>query len=271
MLHPFEYQAPRRRADLLRLLADHGPAARLMAGGTDVLVGIRAGTARPRLIVDVKRVDDYRGLVWSETEGLILKPATTINDVLRDPRMKERYPLLVSCAHDLASYQIRNRATVIGNIVNASPCADMAPALLCLDARALVVSRRGERMLPMREFFTGVKRTVLAPDEILERVEVPAASAGARGSYAKHKRISGHDLGIVGVAVHKLNGALRLAISSAAPTPVLVDGLSESAPADEVVAAVRRAISPISDLRCTKEYREHMVEVFVRRLLQEVK
>jgi carbon-monoxide dehydrogenase medium subunit len=123
----------------------------------------------------------------------------------------------------------------------------------------------------MRDFFTGVKRTVLAPDEILERIEVPAASAGARGAYAKLKRISGHDLGIVGVAVHKHGGAMRLAISSAAPTPVLVDGLDEAAPAEAVVAAARAAIRPISDLRCTKEYRAHMVEVFVRRLLREVK
>jgi carbon-monoxide dehydrogenase medium subunit len=112
---------------------------------------------------------------------------------------------------------------------------------------------------------------VLAPDEILERIVVPAAAAGARGRYAKLKRISGHDLGIVGVAVHRNDGVLRLAIGSAAPTPVLVDGLDATMPAEAIVAAARGAISPISDLRCTKEYRAHMVEVFVRRLLQEVK
>jgi carbon-monoxide dehydrogenase medium subunit len=123
----------------------------------------------------------------------------------------------------------------------------------------------------MLEFFTGVKRTVLASDEILERIVVPARSASARGSYRKLKRISGHDLGIVGVALMKQGGTLRLGISSAAPTPVLVDGLAESDSADVVVTAARKAISPISDLRCTKEYREHMVEIFVRRLLKEVK
>jgi carbon-monoxide dehydrogenase medium subunit len=271
MLHNFEYHAPRRRAELLGLLADHGGAAMLLAGGTDLLVNVRGGSERPALVVDVKRVEGFGAISWSDAEGLVIRPATTINDILRHPKVQASYPLLVSCAHDLASYQIRNRATVIGNIVNASPCSDMAPALLCLGARAVLASRTGEREVPMREFFTGVKRTVLAPDEILERVEVPAATAGARGAYAKHKRISGHDLGIVGVAVHRQDGALRLAISSAAPTPVLVDGLSESMPADEVVAAVRKAISPISDLRCTKEYRQHMVEVFVRRLLREVK
>lgn len=271
MLHRFEYRAPRKRSELLGLLADHGEAARLLAGGTDLLVNVRGGSATPRLVLDVKRVEGYGALSWSAAEGLAIRPATTINDILRDARIRESYPLLVACAHDLASYQIRNRATVIGNIVNASPCSDMAPALLCLDARAVIASNRGEREVPMREFFTGVKRTVLAPDEILERVVVPAASAGARGAYAKLKRISGHDLGLVAVAVHKHDGALRLAIGSAAPTPVLVDGLQESAAVETIVAAARQAISPISDLRCSKEYREHMVEVFVRRLLLEVK
>jgi CO/xanthine dehydrogenase FAD-binding subunit len=271
MLHNFEYQAPRKRSELLGLLADHGESARLLAGGTDLLVSVRGGSVTPRLVLDVKRVEGYGAMSWSDAEGLIIRPATTINDILRNARIRESYPLLVACAQDLASYQIRNRATVIGNIVNASPCADMAPALLCLDARAVIASKRGEREIQMRGFFTGVKRTVLAPGEILERVVVPVASAGARGAYAKLKRISGHDLGLVSVAVHKHDGALRLAIGSAAPTPVLVDGLQESATVETIVAAARRAISPISDLRCTKEYREHMVEVFVRRLLQEVK
>ena len=270
MLHEFTYQAPRKRAELLELLADHGATARLLAGGTDLLVNIRGGGATPKLVLDVKRVEEFSGLSWSDTEGLIIRPATTINDLLRDSRLHETFPLLVACARDLASHQIRNRATVIGNIVNASPCSDMAPALLCLDARAVIASRTGQREVPMREFITGVKRTVLAFGEILERVVVPAASAGARGGYAKLKRINGHDLGLVAVAVHKHDGALRLAIGSAAPTPVLVDGLQETDTAETVVAAARRAISPISDLRCTKEYREHMVEVFVRRLLTEV-
>lgn len=271
MLHDFEYAAPRTRADLLGLLADRDRSAVLLAGGTDVLVNIRAGTTRPQRVIDVKRVDGYGGLGWGDDGSLVLRPATTINDVLRDRRVRADWPLLAECAHDLASHQIRNRATVIGNVVNASPCADMAPALLCLDATAVIVSLRGERTLPMREFFTGVRRTVLAADELLERIVVPKASAGARGAYRKLKRIHGHDLGIVGVAVHKHAGRLRLGISSAAPTPVLVDGLQESDAPDTVVAAARRATSPISDLRCTKEYREHMVEVFVRRLLQEVK
>jgi carbon-monoxide dehydrogenase medium subunit len=270
MLHRFDYAAPRDRAELLDLLAARGRSAMLLAGGTDVLVNIRGGAVQPALVIDVKRVPGWSAITWSATEGLVIRPATTISALLRDPVVGARFPLLVACARDVASHQIRNRATVVGNIVNASPCTDMGPALLCLEASVSVASRRGAREIPMRDFFTGVKRTRLEPDEVLERIVVPAQSAAARGGYRKLKRINGHDLGIVGVAVMKHDGRLRLAVSSAAPTPVLVDGLQESTPADAVVDAVRTAISPISDIRCTKAYREHMVEIFVRRLLQEV-
>lgn len=271
MLQKFAYAAPATRKELLELLAERRGKAKLLAGGTDLLVNIRNGIMNPELVINVKRVQDYSGLTWSAAEGLVLKPSTTINEVLRDANVRKLYPLLCESAHDLASYQVRNRATVIGNVVNASPCSDMAPALLCLGAKAVIVSSRGEREVPFREFFKGVKKTVVQEDEILERIVVPAASSGARGLYRKLKRINGHDLGIVGVAFMKKDGAVRLGISSSAPTPVLVDGLSESDSVEDVVSAAKKAISPISDVRCSKEYRQYMVEVFVRRLFAEVK
>lgn len=269
MLHDFSYAAPRERAELLDLLAEYGPRAKILAGGTDLLVNIRAGILKPELVIDAKRVDGAGGVVWDPKLGLILRPATTINDLLRDARVRADFPLLAVCAHDLASYQIRNRATVIGNVVNASPCSDMAPALLCLGARAEIASAAGTRSVPFAEFFTGVKKTVLKSEEILERIVVPAQAAGTRGDYRKLKRINGHDLGIIGVAVARKDGALRIAVSSAAPTPVLVDGLTEKVSADEAVAATLAAVSPISDVRCTADYRRFMIESYLRRLLEE--
>jgi CO/xanthine dehydrogenase FAD-binding subunit len=266
----FSYRAPARRDEMLALLADHGPSARVLAGGTDLLGDLRLGLVQPALVVNLKNVAGWSDLSWSAVDGLLIRPGVTINDVMANERVRASYPLLVACAEDLASHQIRNRATVIGNVVNASPCADMAPALLCLGARAVLSSQSGRREVPFTEFFTGVKRTVLRPDEVLEEVIIPAAAAAARGSYRKLKRIKGHDLGIVGVAASNLDGALRLGISSCAPTPLLVDGLSTSDGPDAVVAAAQAAISPISDVRCSREYREHMVGVYVRRALQEV-
>jgi len=269
MTQTFKYRAPATRAELLDLTADHD-AVRLLAGGTDLLVDIRNGFARPEMVVNLKHVAGYGDIAWSPTDGLAIGAAVTINQVLRSAAIREHYPLLAACAHDLASYQIRNRATVVGNVVNASPCSDMAPALLCLQARAVIASRRGERVVPFNEFFTGVKRTVLQRDEVLERIIVPPETAAARGGYRKLKRIKGHDLGIIGVALMKKDGVLRLGISSAAPTPVLVEGLTEDDPADVVVAAAHGAIHPISDVRCSADYRAHMVDTYTRRLLEEV-
>ena len=272
MLHQFNYLAPRTRAELHGVLAAEGPAACLLAGGTDLLVNIRAGFMKPRVVVDAKKVEGFSGLSWSEREGLVIRAGVTINQILRDARTSIDFPLLVACGRDLASHQLRNRATVVGNIVNASPGADMTPALLCLRAHVTISSKRGEREVPFSAFFKGVKKTAVALDEVVERVVVPAASAGARGGYYKLKRINGHDLGIVGVALCiDRDGEMRLTIGSCAPTPILVEGLDSSLPADAAVAAVKRAIAPISDVRATKEYRLHMVEYYVRRLLDEVR
>ena len=271
MIYTFKYFAPATRAELHSMLTDRGPGAALLSGGTDLLVNIRNGALRPECVLNVKKVKGFSGLDWSAEEGLIIRAACTINELLGDPKVRQDYPLLAACAHELASYQIRNRATVVGNVANASPCSDMAVALLCLKARAVLSSSRGEREVPFQEFFKGVKRTVLLPGELLERIIVPAASAGAQGDYRKLKRISGHDLAIVGVALLKQDGELRMGISSAGPTPVFVGGLKSTASADDVVAAAMAAVSPISDVRCTREYREHMIQFYVRRLLEEVK
>ena len=269
MTATFSYRAPRQRSELLAMLADYGPAARVLAGGTDLLMDLRNGIRHPALVVNLKNVDGYGDLSWSKDDGLLIGPSVTINDLLADPKVRSDYPLLVECGRDLASHQIRNRATVVGNVVNASPCADMAPALLCLGARAVISSQHVTREVPFSEFFTGVKQTVLGPNEVLERIVVPPGSAGAHGAYRKLKRIKGHDLGIVGVAALTMDGTLRLGISSCAPIPLLVEGLSAH-DTDAAVAAARQAINPISDVRCTRDYREHMVEVYVRRTLQEV-
>ena len=266
----FGYRAPTSRAELLTLLADHGGGARVLAGGTDLLGDVRSGLARPDVMVDVKKVAGFADLTWSADDGLVISPAVTINDILLSARVRESFPLLVACAEDLASHQIRNRATVIGNVANASPCADMSPALLCLGATVVLSSADGSRELPIAEFFTGAKQTVVAAAEVIERIVIPPQSADARGSYRKLKRIKGHDLGIVGVAAMTKDGELRLGISSCAPTPLLVEGLSVRDSADEVVAAAENVIRPITDVRCSKEYRAHMVGVYVRRALREV-
>ena len=269
MVYEFRYLAPKTAAELVAVLDENDSGGKLLAGGTDLIPSIRSGAIKPRVVVDVKRYEGADRLAFG-SDGLTMGPAVTINDLLRSKDARERYPVLCACAHELASHQIRNRATVAGNVVNASPCSDMAPALLCLGASAVLRSATGERVVQFSRFFAGVKKTVLAPGEFLSMIIVPSESAGATGNYLKLKRIAGHDLGIVGVLMTRLDGRVRFGVSSAAPTPVLVDTVSEEDGPDEAARKVLAAVSPISDVRGTKEYREHMIGVYARRLFTEV-
>ena len=269
MLYTFNFAAPRTVTELLSVLDDHKDDGKLLAGGTDLIPNIRNGFIKPAWVIDGKKIPEASTISFSSSGGLKMGLAVTINDVLRSKDAREKYPALCACAHELASHQVRNRATVAGNVVNASPCSDMAPALLCLDASALLRSSAGERVVSFREFFTGVKKNVIKPGEFLESITIPAAAAGARGNYLKLKRIAGHDLGIVGVLMVSLNDKILFAVSSAAPTPVLVDTVTPKDSPEEAAAKVLAKVSPISDVRGGKEYREHMIDVYVKRLMRE--
>ena len=271
MLYEFRYLAPKTASEMIRLLDDHRDDGKILAGGTDLLPNIRNGIIKPDVVIDVKKVPGAGSIAWSASEGLVMGNAVTINDVLRCREARELFPALCDCARQLASHQIRNRATVAGNVVNASPCADMAPALLCLDAFAVLESASGPRQVPFREFFTGVKNTVLKAGEFLEKIVIPASCAGVRGYYLKLKRIAGHDLGIIGVLMVKQNDDIRFGVSSAASTPVLVDGLVDKDGVDAAVTKVISAIKPIDDIRASGEYRAFMAGTYIRRLWQEIK
>lgn len=270
MLAKFAYKAPQSKEQLLDMLALEGQDLKLLAGGTDLLVNIRNGLYHPSVVVDLKKVPGFDVIRWDKKTGLAIGPAVTINAILTDKRVQEHYPLLCECAKGLASYQIRNRATVVGNIVNASPCSDMAPALLCLDATVVLESSQRKREIPIAAFFTGVKRTVIQNNEMVTSIRIPAGKAGVQGLYRKLKRIQGHDLGIVGVAVANLGNGVRIAVSSSAPTPVVTPILSLDLSMPKVLEAVNAIIHPISDVRCSKEYRTFMVGEYAKRLWKEV-
>jgi carbon-monoxide dehydrogenase medium subunit len=271
MLQQFSYTAPHGQDELFALLHEHASEAKILAGGTDLLVNIRNSVIKPQILIDIKRVPEFMGISFDAQRGLEIGASATINEVLQHPMVRDHFPLLQVCAHDLASYQIRNRATVVGNIVNASPCSDMAPALLCLDALVQIASTDGLREVPIGQFFLGVKKTILKPDEVLTRILILPCSMDIRGAYYKLKRINGHDLGIIGVAVARSAEYLRIAVSSAAPTPVATGRLPIDISEKEAIAEVARIVSPISDVRCTKEYRSFMIGVYIRRLLTEVR
>lgn len=281
MMPKFDYLRPRTTEKLIGLLAKHGEDAKLFAGGTDLLVLMRDKIVRPKYVIDLKGIDELHELSHDEERGLRIGATVTLNELLKSEVVKERFAALWSAADVLADPTLRNRSTLVGNICNASPAADMAPALLVLDAEVEVAGKEGERTIPIRDFFTGVKRTSLKPGEFVRAVRIPNPPAGAKGGYLKWGRTRGEDLAVVGVAALVADSGkelARIALSSVAPTPLLVpevekvfqgEGLLEKK-IDEAAAAVLKKICPISDVRCCEEYRICMAEVLTRRILKQL-
>jgi carbon-monoxide dehydrogenase medium subunit len=278
-LPKFDYLRPRTTEELSAALAEHGADAKLLAGGTDLLVLMRDRLVRPKYVIDVKGIEELHELSWDEGRGLTIGAAVTLNELMASEVVRERFGVLWKAAGTLADPTIRNRATLVGNICNASPAADTAPALLVLDAEVNVLSSKGRRMIPIREFFTGVKRTSLQVGEFVESVRIPNPPDGARGDYLKWGRTRGEDLAVVGVAALVANAGekiMRIALSSVAPTPLRIfevekiprEGGSVAEQIGKAVSIVREKISPITDVRGGKEYRIHMAGVLTKRVLE---
>lgn len=270
MLHDFLYSRPQSLQEALTFLAEHGTETTVFSGGTDLFVSIRAGLERPTYVMDLKGIPELSEISYDDTNGLSIGACVTINALIEFPVVAEKYAVLHDAASELATYQLRNRATVIGNVVTASPCGDTSSPLMVLGGEVTLASAAGERTLPLAEFITGVKKTLIRPEEIVSRITVPTTWAGAPGGYKKLKRIKGHDLGLVMVAMIRHANALRFAIGSAAPTPVLLPDFAPDTAVKEVQTTAQKAISPIDDVRSTKEYRRFMVDVFIKRLMEEV-
>ncbi|MGQ9616448.1 MAG: FAD binding domain-containing protein [Spirochaetota bacterium] len=277
MIRPFAYVKPQTIVDALSAL--DGENARVLAGGTDLLVDMRNGMVRPDLLVDIKRIGDLK-LFSFDSGGVTIGSCVTLNEIVDNADLRRVYPVLCDAASSIATYQLRNRATAIGNICNASPAADMLPPLFILDAMVVINSREGERKVAIRDFVTGVKQTSLKRGEIVVRVEVPAPPAEARMLFLKKQRIRGHDLAIINIAglAHPGSGTLRLCIGACGETPLIVPGTDELYRAmkdpgklsEEVSELALRAISPIDDVRASAEYRRDMVGVYVRRLVEQL-
>ncbi|MBP1706176.1 MAG: molybdopterin dehydrogenase, FAD-binding protein [Chloroflexi bacterium] len=275
----FLYERPTSVAEATALLAGAAGAARVLAGGTDLLVALRAGDARPRLVVDVKRIAGLADIGWTDDGGLVLGACVTAARIAADRRIREVFPALAEGAAAIGSLQVRSRATVGGNLVNASPCMDTAPPLLVLGAELTVAGPSDERSLPLAGFFTGVKQTVLGPADLVTAIRVPAPAPGSSSGFAKIKRGFGHDLALVNAAAAFDPGTrqIRLAIGSCGITPVLVPPLEDVEPAADPAAIGERLaaralehICPIDDVRASAEYRRDMAAVLCRRLAARV-
>ena len=266
MLQEFSYQAPATQAELLQLLKEKGNGIRLLAGGTDLLVDIRSGNHPPELLVDLKKVPEFKHLSFDAKNGLSIGATVRCIDVMQNKIVREKYPLIADAAGRIGSIQLRNRATLVGNLCTASPAADMAPGLLCLDASVEIASTSGTRTVKLAEFFTGVKRTVLERHEVVTRLLIPASMAGLKSGMEKLKRIKGHDLALASVCMVRRDTKLRIAVGACSITPVLLPEFSIGDALSDIKEDVAKAIKPIDDVRASAKYRVFMVQTYIERL-----
>ncbi len=269
------YECPQTVEEAVGLLIGEPGSASILAGGTDLVADIRAGRDIA-LVVDIKRIPGMTEIRWEPDGTLVLGACVPVQAVADDARIRGRYPVMSEAAGNLGSYQVRWRATVAGNLGNASPCADNGPGLLVLGALVRVESDKGRTDMPLDGFIVSVKKTKLRRGEIITAIVVPPQPPALRSAFLKIKRVRGHDLALVNAAAafDPDTREFRLAIGSAACTPVLIRGLEGVAPpgatADEVgdrlAAAALAAISPIDDVRAGIEYRCDMTALLCRRL-----
>lgn len=280
----FDYIKPKTLAEASAFMIEHDGEAKLYAGGTDLLILMRDGFITPQYIVDIKEIPSLRDISFDETAGLTIGAAATLNAVASSPIIRTRFGLLAEAAETIGSYQVRNRATIGGNICNASPSADTVPALLVLGAMAWVFGGGEEKAVPLDTFFTGPGKTMLGPGNILTSIQVPLSPAGSAHRYLKLGRVRAADLALVGVAVlgfpqpgNPSGYGFRIALGAVAPTPIrapeaealLAESVDDEAVEKAALAAMRTA-KPISDVRAKAEYRSAMVRVLTRRGIQEV-
>jgi CO/xanthine dehydrogenase FAD-binding subunit len=284
-LTEFDYVKPASLAEASRLLAEHAGEARPFMGGTDLFVRIRDGFVRPQIVVDVKHLPGMRDVVYDERKGLTVGAAATMNEVALHPDVQAHYPLLAETANSVASYQLRNRATLGGNLCNGSPAADTAPATLLLEGRIVLHGPNGEREVPADEFFLGPGETAIQAGELMTAIRFPIPPASSAGKYLKLGRNKAGDLAIAGVAVFGFpNGAaptsyhFRIGLASVAPVPLRAreaeEVLAANPPGEEAFALAAEkameAASPIDDVRASAAYRKAMVRALTLRALREV-
>ncbi|MFB3853161.1 MAG: xanthine dehydrogenase family protein subunit M [Vicinamibacterales bacterium] len=283
MLPPFELLRPPTLPEALAILAGGSPHAVPLAGGTNLIVDLRDGRRAPPKLMDVTRLRELKGI--SADDGrVIVGGGVTIGELLTHPLVATCGRPLRQAAASLGNPLVRNRATVAGNVVNASPAADTAPPLMAMDADVRLVSQRGARSLPLSDFMVGVNETLIAPDELLESIRWPVPPPASAACFYKIGLRKADACSVInGAAMVAWDDAgacsrVRIVIGAAAPRPIRALEAEEALLGRQLVPAAiaeasrlaAGATQPIDDVRATASYRRRMAEVIVRRMLTEI-
>lgn len=276
-MHPFRLARPTSLDEAIGLLVEHGPNARALAGGTDLVIALRDGEVQPTVVVDLKRIPELGPGIERRDGWLVFRAGTVMADIVHSPEVGRVFPALAEAAAVVGSVQIRNRATLAGNICNGSPAADTAPPLLVFDAVVAVVGPRGPRRMPLDEFIVDAGRVALGPGELVTAIELPLPTLRTGSAFTRLVRRRGTDLASITMACAvRGDGLTRIAYGSVGPRAVLfVDEtgtLADPAAATGDRAAIlERCFAPArpspTSLRAGPEYRRAMLGVLGRRAL----
>jgi CO/xanthine dehydrogenase FAD-binding subunit len=274
LVQEFDYFEPASVEEAIALLAQYGGQAKVMAGGTDLLVQMKMERVNPRYVINIKKIPGLSGIV--ENGHLEIGALTTIRQLAKSPIVQRRYTALAEACRSFSTTQVQLMGTIGGNLCNGSPAADSAPALLVFEAEATLSGSAGERTIPLEQFFLGPGQTALTADELLTGLRLPAPPSQTGSVFLK--------IGRVAADIAKANAAValtregqrvarcRIALGSVAPTPVRARK-AEAAIAgqpyseglvDEISRLAAEEASPITDVRSTAEYRREICRVMVR-------
>lgn len=276
----FKYLKPASRGEAISILVKHGEAAYILNGGTDLIVEMRDKIIQPEYVVDIKAIPQLNRINYNEQKGLEIGATVTLNEISDSKVVQTHYPILAKACKTVGSYQVRNRATLVGNICNASPAADTAPPLLVLEAKVNIIGPiGGEKIVPINQFFTGVKKNILKKGEIVTSITISPIKDKWTGVYLKQGRKKEVDLATVGVAVLCVRDEVRIALGAVAPVPVRAfktEELLKGKTIDESLLekageSALTEVSPISDIRSSQEYRVEIIKVLVRRAILQAK
>lgn len=280
-MRDFNYIRPTSLEQALAFLAQADGEVRPLAGGTDLIPQVREGRKNPQWLMDVKSIPELNRLEFDLQGNLHLGAAVPCAAIMASPEVVQKFPLLHQTASLIGGVQIKNRASVGGNICNAAPSADTAPALLCLEATVHIAGKK-RRQVPIAEFFLGPGKTVLSPQELVVEFQIPPASARSAGFYQRLTPREEMDIAIAGVASFVVLSArgqrcreARIALGAVAPTPwraikaeaILSGKAINTELIEQASQQAAQEAQPISDVRGSAEYRRHLVQVLTRRTL----
>ncbi|MBW1799917.1 MAG: xanthine dehydrogenase family protein subunit M [Deltaproteobacteria bacterium] len=279
----FEYLEPRTIEEAVALLSRHNGKAKVIAGGTDLMNQVRLKAIKPEYLVDIGRIPGLDDIRYDEKGRLSIGARTPIRAIERSPEILKNHPVIAQAAGALGSMAIRNVGTVGGNLCNAAPSADTAPALIGLGASVKIFGPEGKREVFLEDFFTGSGTTILRRGELLAEIRVPPMSRGMKGVYLKHSIKGTADLAVVGVAAIATPEGnqckdMNIILGAVAPTPMRARKSEAAIKGREIDSSLIDAVArmaaeesrPIRDVRASAEYRKEMVKVFTGYALKSV-